>query len=94
MNGTMTPQQPFSTIISVKVLQLIRARDLEMARYQEQFRKCNITREELVMALEASDATIADDILEVCTRTISTLEATVDKVLQLQAQMQVLREAQ
>ena len=87
------PQNPFSTILSVKILQMIRERDLANAKLLKRHHALRITTEELTAQLEASEAKIADEILEVCTRTIATLEATVNTVLQLQAQMKVLRDA-
>lgn len=90
----MTPQHPFSTILAATILQMIRARDLELVGLQNSFRADTISLPDLTRALKASEAKIADDVLEVCTRNLATLEATVDTVLQLQAQMQILREAQ
>lgn len=88
------PPHPFSTIISLSILDLIRARDLELQTLRNDYQSKKITKEELTKALELSEAQIADDVLAVCVRTIRSLEETVEKVLQLQEQMRIIREAE
>ncbi len=91
--STDTPQNPFSTVLSLKIMGLIHARDLELGKLREDYRAGAITKEQIETALTASEAKIADDILEAVSNTFKNLEGTVNQVLLLQEQMRVLRNA-
>ena len=93
MTPTETPQNPFSTVLSLKILDLIRQRDLDLQKLRNDYQGGRLTKDGIVQGLEDSEAKIADEVLEVVTRTLANLEGTVNKVLQLQEQMRVLREA-
>jgi len=87
------PQNPFSTVLSLRIMDLIHARDLELSKLREDYRSGIITKEQIESALTASEAKIADDILEAVSNTFKNLEGTVNSVLQLQEQMKILRSA-
>ena len=74
-------------------MDLIHARDLELSKLREDYRSGIITKEQIESALTASEAKIADDILEAVSNTFKNLEGTVNSVLQLQEQMKILRSA-
>lgn len=85
------PQKPFSTAFTMKVLSLVRARDIELLSLRNQFQKKEIPAEALQSALETADAKIFTDIMTAAESIYATLEATVDSVLRFQAQMQEIR---
>lgn len=87
------PQHPFSIVLSLKLIDLVHARDMEMQQLRNDYRDAKLTKEAFVKALESVEAKLADDVLATCERTLKTLEDTVNKVLQLQEQMRILRDA-
>ena len=89
----MTPpvEHPFSTALATKILNIIRDRDLELLNLRNQYQSNTLTREAFATALEASDTKTYDDVLEACQKTMATLETTVDRVLQLDAQLREIR---
>ncbi len=88
-----TPQNPFSTVISLKIMDLIHSRDIELGKLREDYRSGTISKDQIEAALTGSEAKIADDILEAVSSTMRNLENTVNQVLQLQEQMKILRNA-
>lgn len=87
------PQNPFSTILSVKIVELVHARDIELNKLRTDYQAGSITKEQITAELEASESRLADEVLETCVKTLANLESAVNQVLQLQEQMQVLRNA-
>lgn len=88
-----TPQNPFSTVLALRIMDLIHARDIELGKLREDYRLGTVTKDQIETVLTASEAKIADDILEACSNTMRNLEGTVNQVLQLQEQMKILRNA-
>lgn len=88
-----TPQHPFSTVLSLKIIDLVHVRDLEMQKLRNDYRDTSLTKEAFIKGLEAVEAKLADEVLATCERTIKSLEDTVNKVLLLQEQMRILRDA-
>lgn len=86
----VTPQQPFSTILALSIMQLIHDHDLELNALRAS--AASLTTEELSDQLQAIDAKIADEVLDTCRKTITTLEDVVDRVLQIEEQMRLLRQ--
>ena len=94
MTPAETPQNPFSTVLSIKIMDLIHARDLALQKLRNDYQVGALTKDGLMEALEDSEAKIADDVLETCVRTLRNLEDTVNKVLLLQEQMRTIRQAE
>ena len=82
---------PFSTIITWKIITLIRERDLKLADLHKRYATQQITRDEMANALQESEDEISDQILEVCKTNIKSLEDTVNNVLEIQRQLQEIR---
>lgn len=91
----MTPAaaNPFSTTLSLKIMEIIRRRDFHILGIRNSYQKGSITKESFTTSLEEYEGVIADEILDVVTRNFRSLEDTVNKVLALQEQMRVLRDA-
>lgn len=94
MGTPSTPpiRQPFSTAALLKIVDLIRARDLELLRLRSQYQANEITTEALASAMEAEDEKITEEIFEIVSGIYASLEATVDSVMQIQEQMKQLRD--
>lgn len=87
----MTPQQPFSTILALSIVKLVREHVLEINTIRTEAK--TLTDEELGARVQEIDAKMADAVLDVCRTTLASLETVVDRVLQIEEQMRLLRSA-
>lgn len=87
------PQHPFSTILSVKIVELVHARDIELNKLRSGYQSGTITQDDFKAALLTSESKLADDVLEACVKTLANLESSVNQVLQLNEQLRFLRSA-
>lgn len=87
------PQHPFSTILSVKIVEIVHARDLDLNKLRSDYQSGAISQDEFKAALLTSESRLADDVLEACVKTLANLESSVNQVLQLNEQLRFLRSA-
>lgn len=87
----VTPQQPFSTILAMKIIQIIREHDLEISDLT--IRARDIPSGEMATQLQQIDSRLADAVFDAVRTNLATLESVVDRVLQIEDQMRLLRNA-
>lgn len=87
----MTPQQPFSTILALSIMNLIHDHDLELNALRSSVG--TLSNEDLAGRLQQIDAKIADAVLDTCRTNLASLEIVVDRILQIEEQMRLLRNA-
>lgn len=87
------PQHPISTALALNIIDIVHARDLETQKLRNDYRDARLTKDDFIKALESIEAKLADDVLGICVRTNRRLEETVDKIMLIQEQMRILRDA-
>lgn len=86
-------EKPFSTILALSIMALVRERDQRLLDLRDRFRRNGLSETDLATKLAESEAILSDAVLDTCQKTMATLESTVDSVLQIQEQLRMIRSA-